>query len=127
MTRTHQPQATGDQVDVRLAEGEPAFWLCRWLLRVRRCCSSTRRRGTRGPRWGSAADDERAVADLTVRVEREWAEEAVLRDVTRPAPLMVRWSSTGRAAGGRQVVVDDAGPDWRELPLRGVPPTANPG
>jgi hypothetical protein len=62
---------------------------------------------------------ERALADLAVRVGGDWADEAVRREVTRPAPVLVRWSSTGRPAASRQVVLNEAGPDWRELPLRG--------
>ncbi|BCL17036.1 NACHT domain-containing protein [Micromonospora sagamiensis] len=62
----------------------------------------------------------RAVADLAGRIRRDWAEEAVRREVTRPAPVLVRWSSTGRPAAARQFVVDDQlGGEWHHFPLSG--------
>ncbi len=72
------------------------------------------------PAVASAAQIESATADLTARIERDWAEEAALREVTRPAPILVRWSSTGRPAASRPVVLDDPlGGDWELFPLRG--------
>ncbi|GIE91496.1 hypothetical protein Are01nite_79760 [Actinoplanes regularis] len=60
------------------------------------------------------------LTDLGVRVGRQWAEEAKRREVIRPAPVMVRWSSTGRPSASRQVVLDnESGPGWQEMPLRG--------
>ncbi|WP_285559239.1 hypothetical protein, partial [Actinoplanes regularis] len=63
---------------------------------------------------------EQVLTDLGVRVGRQWAEEAKRREVIRPAPVMVRWSSTGRPSASRQVVLDnESGPGWQEMPLRG--------
>ncbi|GAA0711086.1 hypothetical protein GCM10010199_08100 [Dactylosporangium roseum] len=71
----------------------------------------------------AAVDEEkvqRAVTDLAARIEREWAAEAALRDVTRPAPVRVSWSSTDRPAADRQMVLDDPlGGEWQQYPLQG--------
>ena len=60
-----------------------------------------------------------ALADLAATLRSDWGQEAVLREVTRPAPVLVSWSSTGRRSADRPVVLDEAGTDWRQLPLRG--------
>ncbi|WP_433131289.1 NACHT domain-containing protein [Micromonospora sp. CA-240977] len=74
-------------------------------------------------------DEERigqAVADLASRIRTDWAEEAVRREVTRPAPVLVHWSSTGRPAAARRFVIDDRlGGDWQQLPLRGQTDESN--
>lgn len=44
---------------------------------------------------------DRVIEDLTHRLERDWAEEAVLREVTRPRPIRVRWSPTGERSAGQ--------------------------
>ena len=44
------------------------------------------------------------VEDLSDRLERNWAEEAVLREVTRPRPVRVRWSPTGQRSASRELV-----------------------
>lgn len=65
--------------------------------------------------------DDQALADLATRLEADWSEEAVQREVTRPAPLRVAWCSTGRPAASRKAVLDDPlGGDWWEVPLRGL-------
>ncbi|GGN21633.1 tetratricopeptide (TPR) repeat protein [Actinoplanes campanulatus] len=71
-------------------------------------------------RAGPGPDLDRVVADLLAPIENAWAAEAVRREVTRPAPVLVRWSSTGRPAAGRQAVLGTAAAgDWREFPLTG--------
>ncbi|GIE95568.1 hypothetical protein [Paractinoplanes rishiriensis] len=70
------------------------------------------------PRRSAGQDVEQALAELRVRIDRQWSHEAVLRAVSHPAPISVRWSSTGRPAAGRPVVMGGAA-DWRELPLEG--------
>ncbi|MBO3739202.1 NACHT domain-containing protein [Actinoplanes flavus] len=71
-------------------------------------------------RAGPGPDLDRVVADLLAPIENAWAVEAVRREVTRPAPVPVRWSSTGRPAAGRQAVLGSAAAgDWREFPLTG--------
>ncbi|WP_345074909.1 NACHT domain-containing protein [Phytohabitans flavus] len=82
----------------------------------------TLEKATRSSQWAVASDDqvEQAVADLAVRIEGDWAEEAARRGVTRPTPVRIRWSSTGQQAASRQVVLNDPlGGTWRQLPLRG--------
>ncbi|MEU7588830.1 NACHT domain-containing protein [Micromonospora sp. NPDC049230] len=62
----------------------------------------------------------RALTDLATQIEAEWAAEAARQEVTRPAPLLVRWSSTGRPAADRRYVLDDPlGGDWQHFPLSG--------
>ena len=59
--------------------------------------------------------DDRIVADLAARIERDWAAEAVRREVTRPAPLLVSWSSTGRPAASRAAVLGHSPDvDWQK-------------
>ncbi|MBB4754212.1 NACHT domain-containing protein [Actinoplanes lobatus] len=71
-------------------------------------------------RAGPGPDLDRVAADLLAPIENAWAGEAVRREVTRPAPVLVRWSSTGRPAAGRQAVLGSAAAgDWREFPLTG--------
>ncbi|MET8043724.1 NACHT domain-containing protein [Micromonospora sp. NPDC005215] len=68
----------------------------------------------------------RALADLASRIRADWAEEAVRREVTRPAPVLVHWSSTGRPAAARRFVIDDRlGGEWQQLPLRGKTDESN--
>jgi hypothetical protein len=83
------------------------------LVAVSLWIEHTRRRTT-----AVSLDD--VVAGLLAPIENGWAREAVRREVTRPAPLPVRWSSTGRPAADRQAVLGDptAG-GWREFPLTG--------
>ncbi|BBH68180.1 hypothetical protein ACTI_48650 [Actinoplanes sp. OR16] len=68
-------------------------------------------------------DDEaldRAAGELAARLTGDWSREASFRQVNRPAPVIVRWSSTGRPAANRGIVLDDTtGAGWREMPLRG--------
>lgn len=64
--------------------------------------------------------DAGVMTDLAKRLEEDWADEAVRREVTRPAPLRVSWSSTGRPAASRETVIgDSSGGDWQRFPLRG--------
>ncbi|MEU4474964.1 NACHT domain-containing protein [Micromonospora sp. NPDC023888] len=84
----------------------------------------------RAPRADPPVVDEdrigRAVADLAIRIRADWAEEAVRREVTRPAPVLVHWSSTGRPAASRRFVLDDRlGGEWQQLPLRGKTDESN--
>ncbi|MFD7654072.1 hypothetical protein ACFV4N_08855 [Actinosynnema sp. NPDC059797] len=62
-----------------------------------------------------------AVGALRADVRRVWVAEAAARRVRRPAPLDVRWSSTGRpvAASRRIVLGDGSGREWGEEPLSG--------
>jgi len=55
----------------------------------------------------AAGPDDEVVADLAARFEDDWSAEAVRREVTRPAPVSVAWSSTGRPrmAAGRAAVL----------------------
>jgi tetratricopeptide (TPR) repeat protein len=77
-------------------------------------------------RHGTAADLDEVVAALLAPIGNGWAREAVRREVTRPAPVRVRWSSTGRPAADRQAVLGDpyAG-GWREFPLSGATDALN--
>lgn len=43
----------------------------------------------------AGALDPQVITDLAFRLRRDWSNEAVRRDVTRPSPLMVSWSSPG--------------------------------
>ncbi|MCM4083413.1 NACHT domain-containing protein [Paractinoplanes hotanensis] len=78
-----------------------------------------RRRDYSAPdRSGEVA--ERCLAEFGSAIEQAWSREAVIRQVGPPAPVMVRWSSTGRPAASRNVVLDESeSPGWRELPLEG--------
>lgn len=78
-------------------------------------------RAVRRPRSAVVGEDQvrQALMDLAVRVGGDWAAEAQLREVTRPAPALVRWCSTGRPAASRRAVLNEAGRDWVEYPLRG--------
>ncbi|MBW4704654.1 hypothetical protein [Micromonospora sp. RL09-050-HVF-A] len=72
--------------------------------------------------------DVGVVADLAARLERDWAEEAVRREVTRPAPLRVSWSSTGRPAASREAVTGErSNGGWRRFPLCGQIDVPLPG
>jgi hypothetical protein len=72
-------------------------------------------------RAGTAADLDEVVAALLAPIGNGWAREAVRREVTRPAPVRVRWSSTGRPAADRQAVLGDpSAGGWREFPLSGA-------
>ena len=63
---------------------------------------------------------EQLLSDLALTIDREWAAEAVRREVSTPAPIQVLWSSTGRPAASRQVVFNqEDSPDWTMLPLQG--------
>ena len=67
---------------------------------------------------GSDAD---AVSDLAARLKQVWSDEAVRREVTRPAPVQVSWSSTGLPSASRAAVFGEpSGGDWHDLPLRGA-------
>ncbi|WP_436532153.1 tetratricopeptide repeat protein [Actinoplanes sp. HUAS TT8] len=69
-----------------------------------------------------AGPDDQVLADLAARLNGDWSDEAARLDVTRPAPLRVAWSSTGRPglAASRQAVLDDPlGGDWQQYPLHG--------
>ncbi|MCG5446157.1 hypothetical protein NIE79_004724 [Micromonospora sp. NIE79] len=80
------------------------------------------------PRHGPGGPHDQVVADLAARLERSWSAEAARREVTRPAPLVVSWSSTGRPAAGRDVVLDDPlGGDWQQFPLAGQTDLPRPG
>jgi thioredoxin-like negative regulator of GroEL len=58
--------------------------------------------------------------DLASRVEQRWRQEAARRGLTRPVPMRVRWASTSRpVAADRDVVMDDPGSTWHEMPLKG--------
>jgi hypothetical protein len=59
------------------------------------------------------------LADLARRLEQEWGGEAARREVTRPAPVLVSWSSSGRRSAERPVVFDEPGLTWAQMPLRG--------
>ncbi|WJK33049.1 tetratricopeptide repeat protein [Solwaraspora sp. WMMA2065] len=89
-----------------------AVWMAVGLLVV----ASLRVQYARMPTGGS---DAGVVGDLAARLERNWAEEAVRRDVTRPVPLRVSWSSTSRPAASRGTVIGDQPGDWQQFPLRG--------
>ena len=63
---------------------------------------------------------ETAAAELSKSVRRQWEHEAVLRRVRQPAPLRVRWSSTGLpVAAAREAVLDLPDAHGREIPLQG--------
>ncbi|MFY1672792.1 NACHT domain-containing protein [Plantactinospora sp. WMMB334] len=60
------------------------------------------------------------LADLARAVGTDLAREAVARQLRQPAPIMIRWSSTARAAAGRDVVLGTAsGRSWKRMPLTG--------
>ncbi|MEV4706207.1 NACHT domain-containing protein [Actinoplanes sp. NPDC049316] len=64
--------------------------------------------------------DAEVVSDLAARLGRVWSDEAVRREVTRPAPVLVSWSSTGLPSASREAVFgepSDGG--WQDFPLRG--------
>ncbi|MFG2046610.1 NACHT domain-containing protein [Micromonospora sp. NPDC048935] len=62
----------------------------------------------------------RVLTDLATQIEADWAAEAARQEVTRPAPMLVHWSSTGRPAADRRYVLDDPlGGDWQNFPLSG--------
>jgi len=69
------------------------------------------------PRTEPPVDVDGAVAALADEMNRQWADEAVLRR-TRPVPLRLRWSSRGRSAP-RSAVLDPKALDSREAPLAG--------
>ncbi|BBH70977.1 hypothetical protein ACTI_76620 [Actinoplanes sp. OR16] len=73
------------------------------------------------PRAAGSLQD--ATADLAARVERDWSAEAVRREITRPDPVLVSWSSTGRPAAGREAVMGEG--SWQQFPLRGSTDSLN--
>ncbi|MFI7065927.1 NACHT domain-containing protein [Kribbella sp. NPDC050124] len=62
-----------------------------------------RARRTGRPTTPADQQIDRLIAELTLRLERDWAEEAVFREVTRPRPIRVRWSPTGRRSASQKV------------------------
>ncbi|MDI6104684.1 NACHT domain-containing protein [Actinoplanes sp. NEAU-A12] len=73
-----------------------------------------------------ATKPDDVVTDLLAPIERVWAREAVRREVTRPAPVLVHWSSTGRLAAGRPAVLGDpSAGGWQDFPLSGATDTLN--
>lgn len=53
-------------------------------------------------------------------VGTDLAREAAARQVRRPAPIMVRWSSTSRPAAGPDAVFGTEGRSgWERMPLTG--------
>ncbi|BAL90387.1 hypothetical protein AMIS_51670 [Actinoplanes missouriensis 431] len=59
-------------------------------------------------------------------MSRDWSAEAVRREITRPDPLLVSWSSTGRPAASRNAVLGaTTGGDWQQFPLRGSTDSLN--
>jgi hypothetical protein len=58
---------------------------------------------------------------LASAVRDQWSQEAARRELNRPFPLQVRWSSTSRqVAAGREAVLGDSNEaEWREYPLSG--------
>jgi hypothetical protein len=80
----------------------------------------TLRSRTNSSRSEVVGSDADAVADLGARLLRDWSDEAVRREVTKPAPVLVSWSSTGRPAASRSAVFGDpVGGSWHDIPLRG--------
>ncbi|MGW0522309.1 NACHT domain-containing protein [Crossiella sp. NPDC003009] len=51
------------------------------------------------------ADREAALADLAEDLRRQWAAEAAVRAVRRPAPIRVRWSATGHPVAASPAAV----------------------
>lgn len=51
-----------------------------------------------------------ATAELAELVSRQWNHEAAVRGLTQPAPLRVRWASTGRAVAAPAAEI--LGPGW---------------
>ncbi|WHT22829.1 NACHT domain-containing protein [Crossiella sp. CA-258035] len=51
------------------------------------------------------ADREAALADLAEDLRRQWAAEAAVRAVRRPAPIRVRWSATGHPVNASPAAV----------------------
>ncbi|GIE34518.1 hypothetical protein Ait01nite_075630 [Actinoplanes italicus] len=77
-------------------------------------------------RAGPETGLDEVIAGLLAPIENGWAREAVRREVTRPAPVLVRWSSTGRPAADRQAVLGDpSAGGWREFPLSGTTDALN--
>jgi len=101
----------------------PAEWtLVAWCSVVALVVSAVvlELRGRRAPARPVGHGLDEAVSTLAVRVLGQWRQEASRRGLTRPVPLRVRWSSTGRpVAPERDAVMDDPGSTWQELPLQG--------
>jgi hypothetical protein len=100
------------------------WWpLTAWAAVVILCVAAVfieRARSSAGSASRSGHDLEQAAATLAEKVRDQWAHEAALRQVFQPMPLQVRWSSTGRpVAASRDVVLDEPGADWHQLPLQG--------
>ncbi len=63
---------------------------------------------------------EQAVFEVGDQVRRQWDLEAVSQRLHQPVPVHVRWSSTERpVAASRDVVLDESGTEWHEMPLEG--------
>jgi hypothetical protein len=58
-------------------------------------------------RHGALGDDDKLIEDLTASVRRTLSTELVYRQARNPAPILVRWSSTGRPAASRDAVLGD--------------------
>ncbi|MFJ1764742.1 BTAD domain-containing putative transcriptional regulator [Amycolatopsis sp. NPDC088138] len=94
---------------------------------------------TPGPQAGPTAGNrhapdtplDRAVRELATAVTRQWTAEAEIRSLHRPAPLRVRWSSTGRPVTAVHEVlrgdISELAAQFRELPVRQLVVLGAPG
>jgi tetratricopeptide (TPR) repeat protein len=72
-----------------------------------------------------AALDRRVIADLAARFRRDWSDEAVRREVTRPAPVPVSWNRRDRFGAG--VLDEQIAGTFRKLPERQLLVLGEPG
>lgn len=74
---------------------------------------------------------DRAASELATVMTRQWTAEAEIRSLHRPAPLRVRWSSTGRpAASANETLrgdVSDLAAHFQALPIRQLVVLGEPG
>jgi hypothetical protein len=84
-------------------------------------------------RPGSAVEQQDPVEALAEVVRRQWENEAGIRDVLRPDPLPVRWSTTGRPVRARAAMfrlsgrLDDVVDAFLSLPRRQLLVLGDPG
>jgi DNA-binding SARP family transcriptional activator len=81
----------------------------------------------------SPVDERKLERELATAVARQWTAEAESRSLRRPAPVRVRWSTTGRpvttASGQRSLCGDftDVATKFRALPTRQLVVLGEPG
>ncbi|MFF4492393.1 BTAD domain-containing putative transcriptional regulator [Streptomyces sp. NPDC001544] len=91
-----------------------------------------------GPPATAAAEEptpdtqlDRAARELATAITRQWTAEAEIRSLHRPAPVRLRWSTTGRPVTGASEVlrgdISDVALKFRSLPVRQLVVLGEPG